>query len=554
MDLSNEENSESVVCVAEDQRGVEANMENEQSAKGSEEVLNKGSEKKKGAFDEFLAEIGTHESPENKIAYILQFMESALSQGGSPSFKNFWEARKRCLALFKDQTFSHAVRTHLWSKYVELSKEAHRLKEVLDEQSAFAAEQIKLAIGALEQDLEKMSDPKAFPSNLKFDPVAKSVESHESYYIEKQRELSLLNAFAARINSLRKELIKTDMRIRYKNGFFQQLSKAGDQVFPQRKELIKEVSQQFIGHVDEFIDQYFSGAKLEQPLYFLRDEIKALQNMAKVLTLNTQSFNQTRMKLSECWDRIKKLEKERKKDRTKLHAEFKEAAEHVEPTLKELEDQFESSNLDEKQLNQSLQEVNRLMSEVRLSREDVKKFRERLTKIRRHVADKASALEKERLEAQRKLEEERKEQYAKIFSTLEELVQDVSGKSVDEVNTEWDRIQGEFNQLTLTKWEKHDIERQSKLLQDQLSKLKIENLSSNDREAFDQLQELLKECKQRRKEIRNQLEDFRKASGSSGLDFEQALKQSELVEQEKLRLSSVDDEIANIESRIKKLS
>jgi len=384
--------------------------------------------------------------------------------------------------------------------------------------------------------------------------VAKSMESHLTYYIEKQRELSLLNAFAARINSLRKELIKTDMRIRYKNAFFQQLSKTGDQVFPRRKELIKEVSQQFNEHVDLFIEQNFCGDKLEQPLYFLRDEIKALQNMAKVLTLNTQSFNQTRMKLSECWDRIKKLEKERKKDRTKLHAEFKEAASHVEPKLKELEEKFESSNLDEKQVSELIQEVNRLMSEVRLSREDVKNFRERLNKIRRHEADKAAALAKERSAKLKQLEEDRKEQYSKIFKALESLVQNVTNTSMDEVESERSRLKGEFEALELTKWEKHDVERQFRLLQDQLSKLKIENLSSDDREAFDQLQELLKECQQRRKEIRKQLEDFRKASGSSGLDFEQALKQSELVEQEKQRLESVYAEITDIEIRIKNLS
>jgi len=547
MSLSNEENSENVALASENENVTDLSQE-----KG--ETVEQEGDKKKNGFDEFLAGLEKQQTPENKVSYILQYMESSLSQGGAPSFKNFWEARKRCLALFKEETFSHAVRTHLWSKYVELSKEAHRLKEVLDEQSAFAAEQIKLAIAALEQDLDKMSDPQAFGSEIEFGTVAKSIEPHIDYYLAKQRELSLLNAFAARINSLRKELIKTDMRIRFKNGFFQQLSKAGDRVFPRRKELIKEISERFNEHVDVFIEKCFSGAKIEQPLYFLRDEIKSLQNMAKVLTLNTQSFNQTRMKLSECWDRIKKLEKERKKDRHKLYAEFKEGAAHVEPKLKELEETYQSSGLSDHQLADAIQEVSQLMSEVRLSREDVKKFRDRLNKIRRQEEEKASAAEKERKKKLRQIEEERKERFGEVFGKLEALIQKASSLKPDEIETEKENLQQEFDNLALTKGEKSDVERLYKLLQDAISKIKIENLSSDDRDALVQLEKILRECKQRRKEIRNQLEEYRKASGSSGLDFEQALKQSEQVEQEKQRLATVDEEIVEIESRIKKLS
>ncbi|NGX57367.1 MAG: hypothetical protein K940chlam3_00258 [Chlamydiae bacterium] len=550
MDLSTDQNNEEATCVEE----LDVAMEGE--IKDGEMPNKKQSSKpsKKGVFDTFLEDLEGQDTPENKISFILQFMDISISQGGSPSFKNFWEARKLCLSLFKEENLSYVVRTHLWGKYVELSKEAHRLKEVLDEQSAFAAEQIKLAIESLEEDLGKMSEPLKYAPELKFDSCAKFIAEDEGHYIKVQRELALLNAFASRINALRKELIKTDMRIRFKNTFFQRLSLAGDKVFPRRKELIKEISQRFIVDIDQFIEENFSSSHFQQPLYFLRDEIKSLQSMAKVLTLNTQAFNQTRMKLSECWDKIKKVEKERKKDRAKMHASFKENVAQVEPKIQELEAKYAAQELNDAQVKASIKEIQDFMRSIKLGRDDVKKLKERLHKISAQQVSMASAVEKERTERQRKVEEERQAAFAKVFSELELLIKDINGQPMEKVVSERDRLIEEFDQLSLTKWESHDIKQQFKVFEDKLSKMKIDNLSTNEREAYDQLQTLFEECQKRRKDIREQLEDYRKASGSSGLDFEQALKQSELQEHEKGRLADVDAEIAEIEKRIQGLA
>lgn len=545
MDLPADQKSENTSCIEEEMEIMEENNKSQHSESSKPS--------KKGIFETFLKELEEQDSPEKKIASILQFMESSLSQGGTPSFKNFWEARKLCLSLFKEENLSYAVRSHLWSKYVELSNEAHRLKEVLDEQSAFAVEQIKLAIEALENDLEKMSDPLSHAPEVQFNPSPNFIEENEGAYIDIQRELSLLNAFAARINALRKELIKTDMRIRFKNTFFQKLSLAGDKVFPRRKELIKEISRQFMSDVEHFIEENFSSLQFSQPIYALRDEIKALQSMAKILTLNTQAFNQTRMKLSECWDKIKKVEKDRKKERAKVQASFKENVALIEPKLKELEEKYANQELNDSQVDSSIKEVQDLMRSVKLGRDDVKMLKDRLHKIRSQQAEKASAEEKMRLEEQKKIEAERKEAFEKVFEELETLVKDVEEIGLEKALSQRDQLSGEFIKLSLTKWEKHDVERLFKGLEDKFSKMKVENLSTDDREAYNQLQTFLNECKERRKEIRQQIEDYRKAGGSSGLDFEQALKQSELLENEKERLAAVDAEIEDIEKRIKGL-
>ena len=65
-------------------------------------------------------------------------------QPQSPHFKDFWEARRLCLPLFKEN-MNPKSRSLLWAEYIEISAEARKLKEILDEQSPFAVEQIELA-------------------------------------------------------------------------------------------------------------------------------------------------------------------------------------------------------------------------------------------------------------------------------------------------------------------------------------------------------------------------------------------------------------------------
>ena len=66
--------------------------------------------------------------------------------------------------------------------------------------------------------------------------------------------------------------------------------------------------------MERFVAKHFRGEEvIGAPHYALREEIKALQGMAKILTLNSSVFSRTRVRLSECWDKIKVLEKEHKR-------------------------------------------------------------------------------------------------------------------------------------------------------------------------------------------------------------------------------------------------
>ena len=175
---------------------------------------------------------------EGKIRLSIDFMSAALSHSGTPRFKDFWEGRRLCLPLFKEN-ISPKVRSQLWGSYIELSTEAKRLKEILDEQSAFAIEQIELAIQGLESDLERYDHILSQSQEAPLLPECVTLKDKEEFYSQVQRELALLNTLAVRVNGMRKEVVKTEMRIRIKNKLLERLSLCGDQIFPRRKELIK---------------------------------------------------------------------------------------------------------------------------------------------------------------------------------------------------------------------------------------------------------------------------------------------------------------------------
>src|SRR5579871_3448622 len=105
----------------------QSNVEREQVAAPEERAP-----KPSAAFQEFSDKFASFPTPEEKVAYGLEFMRSSISQEGSPRFREFWEARRQILPCFKEN-LNPAIRSKLWGEYVELTVEARRLKEILEE-------------------------------------------------------------------------------------------------------------------------------------------------------------------------------------------------------------------------------------------------------------------------------------------------------------------------------------------------------------------------------------------------------------------------------------
>lgn len=500
----------------------------------------------------FLAHLDTLPDAEAKLRYAIDMMSSSIAQSGNPNFKSFWEARKHSLNLFKEN-ISHSVRAQLWGKYTELSDEARRLREILDEQSAFAAEQIDIAIKALEEEIDHLSVLIEKAPTVEFPSFVKSLEEKHPFYNITQKELNILNAQASRINALRKELIKTEMRIRFKNKFFQRLSLLGDRVFPRRKELIKEISQHFIEDIDAFIDANFRGDEAPHYLFAFREEIKALQGIAKILTLNTQSFTHTRTRLSECWDKIKRLEKDRKKERSKLKEIFRQNFDIVMPKIDELAQGLHNAALSVQEANQRIDEISTMIHDLDLGREEVTELRSELNKSRKFIQDKQKEEELIRQQHETQRERQKQEKVQLLREKIADLLAQSESLDLDKISIERDTLLEEIQNAPTTRIEKQELERLLKPLKDIITEKResaLLNLSADDQQSLQQLKLILKQRKERRDEIKTQLEVYRKASGSSGFDFEKAMQYNTQINEEKERLEKINEGIQEIKNKI----
>ncbi len=502
-----------------------------------------------------LAEVHKAETLDLKVQTTVDLMEKALAQTGAPHFKTFWELRKLALDFFKEN-ITPALRLQLWGRYTELTKEARRLKEILDEQTAFAVEQIEIAIKALEDEQASFAERLETATDVDFGVRSATLEARDDFYRSRQRELQLLNAEATRINALRKELIKTEMRVRQKNKFFQRLSAAGDRVFPRRKDLIKEVSESFITDVEAFVNNSFDNTDLVDSLFFLREEIKALQTVAKVLTLNTRSFTQTRTRLSESWEKVKILEKERKKERLKKKAQYRQQFDELAQKIDEVVKAFANDGLSTNDATKQLDEISSEMRSTELGRDEITDLRQKLNEAFNPIRDKLRQGEEDRKREEVEREQARKSRIESLRQRIEALLNSPLDSTVDAITTERNAILEEMSDKTITRIEKVELERLIKPVRDLLADrraLALLSLSADDQQTLSQLREFHKERLSLRQEIKAQLEHYRKTIGSSGLDFEQAMQYHEQQRLEKERLDKADSAIREIEQKIAEL-
>lgn len=491
---------------------------------------------------------------EAKLLCIIAFMESSLSQTGTPHFRSFWDSRKLCLPLFKAH-IAPAVRSNLWEKYTALSKEARRLKEVLNEQSAFAEEQILIAIEALETEMVKIERLHAEGGVSHELPIiqCQALQAKQDFYATSQNLLSLLNASATRINALRKELIKTEMRVRKKNQFFQKLSAAGDRVFPLRKEMIKQVSDQFMADVDAYITAEFASDRMRDSIFNLREEIKSLQSIAKVLTLNAQAFNQTRLRLSECWDRLKGLDKERKQQRAEQKAVFQQNAEAIVQKIDLLQQGMQDNKHSIEDIEKHLREITGGMRQVELGREEIQMLRTKLDAIRQPLQAQREREEQERQHHERERVRLKLQKVQDLKEEVRTLIENAPSLALEDIVTKREELIQIIQVTDVSRFEKDEIERNLKQLRDIIADKKEQSLmtlSDDDRQALQQLRELLKQRKERRQEIKDTIETLRKVKAVSGLDFERAMTNQMQLDEEKERLEKMNQGIEEIEAKI----
>ena len=490
------------------------------------------------AFKKFRESFEQAKEIEEKVSIAIEFMKVVLGQTDGVSLKDFWDAKKLCGPLFKEK-MNPIKRNHLWNEYTHLGDEARRLKDIMDEQSAFSIEQIELAIEALEKEIKQYDTLLKQVPSLTFPNVSKSLQSKENEYREIQQELQLLKTLIARLDALRKEILGTDMRISHKNRILKRLSKLGDLVFPKRKELIKRVSDAFILDVEGFVKERFPEGEERPtaPYYALRSEIKGFQALAKFLTLNTAAFTKTRKMLSECWDTVKEQEKEHKKE---MGEKSEEQQQNYEDLLVKVNAFVEfcskDENLDRGKILDQASSIQDEMKNMTLNRDHVIKLRSEIQKARTDALDKIKGAATKARDAKLKVMQDFKDGLLKAIEEEENL-------SHDELLQNETALKETFKKLSLSSLDTLQIERN-------FSDLHGFILDKRDASSKEELEALFDEREALYEEVKVQIEVYRKEMGGSSLDFEKAMTYRELFDSAKIHLDKEIEALQKLEEKL----
>ena len=490
---------------------------------------------------EFLAQIERLGTPEEKLDRAVAFMQEILEGGGPHQFREFWEARRLCLELF--QTPIHpTVRVRLWTRYSELCREARRLKELFEEQSSFITEQVEKAIDAIEEDFSTLDAKLATMPEIEALRGCKSIVNHFGQYQTLQHELNYLNSFASRITALRKEVLKTEIRHKQKARLLERLRVLGDWIYPRRKQAIHDVSELFLADVAAFIQLTFVGELKTHELFDAREEIKTLQGVGKLLTLSTDAFTKTRLQLSECWDSIKTVLKEKKKAQSEQRQTFRQHKDEIFAAIDTAKSAIEGDTLKGDDAWKELRKIDSHMNSLSLGHHDVRAAREKLRELGALVDQKRGGLEKETP----RVRAEHKSPANELRSRGEAVLEMAAG--LTDIEGAFLTLQQDAATRALSKSERIELDRVFSKIQRKIAGLRHERLPSLTSE--EAIEEELAVLEDMRVEIKHQLEVWRKASGGFGCDFSEGLRYQELAEDARGRLEGIEVMIEELEGRL----
>lgn len=292
-------------------------------------------------------------------------------------------------------------------------------------------------------------------------------------------------------------------------------------------------------------------------MFFLRKEIKNLQQAAKYLAISSDIFSSTRLQLSKCWDQLKGLEKEIRQEQSRLKVVSTENSKEVRERLSQLSQLLEEGK-DLVKLRKELDGISKRMRSLDLTHEDVVALKGELQGVFDKLKEKQE-IEDKRLQEQaarnRQIQQEAiKELNEKIEAFSEKCL---SGNITNESRSEWGELKHKLTKATyLTASEKFPLEnRLNAILQYIISFLEEQLLSSaHADEKLVHMRQVLAQRQERRKELKHKLEYDKKLLGSSGLDFDLAMQYSALVEQDKRALEELDEAIVELKQQIQQLS
>ncbi|MBN2480005.1 MAG: hypothetical protein JXA94_07235 [Parachlamydiales bacterium] len=500
-------------------------------------------DKKINEIEKIKIKLDDFSSNEEKINFLLDEMRNALNDETQVDFNYFWGLKNLCLTIFK-LPINSISRVEFWKRFIDISNQSKKIKEIFDDNISFEIEQIELTIDSLEKDLNNFSQIAESVKDLELNNSLQALFSKKEYFLNIHKELSVLNSFSIRINSLRKEIIKTNMRLSLKNRLLKRLSAVGDFVFPKRKELIKDLSQEFLNCIDSYIENF----DLKNSKYFiLKDEIKSLQSIAKVLTLNTHSFTTSRLKLSDCWDKVKVAEKEYKQDRLKSLEVVNKVTDKIDALHAMCKNDPEDKNIEKTE-----DEIVNFMKTLELTSADVKFLKNKIKNAKAPIFEKKQHEKIERINVQKQEEESRVQKIEDIKNHLKDLI---SKKeiSLEELENEKIDLDEKMKSLNLLKFEKLIMDKDFKVLKDLIEEKKEIKLFENESDELKSFKLLLEQKRLKKQTLKQNLDNLKKELSGSGFDFEKAMIYRELIDSEKLRFDELDASINELEDKIDEL-
>lgn len=503
-------------------------------------------------MEEFIEEknvaVEIKEKPENRIRNSLDFMRACLAQDKVPAFRDFWEAKQLCLELFKENIPSH-TRGVFWQEYVDLMKQARTLKEILDEKSAFSEEQIRLAIQAIVDDLDQLNervhsvDKKLFPENSTI------FKGREESYLTLQHELDLLNLIAKRIKSLRDELIEINIRIRTKNQFFAKLSEIGDRVFPRRKELIESISSFFQQDVEQFISK--CGDFDATACFGLKEEIKILQNIAKEISLNTNVFSVTREMLSAFWNQIRQKEQQFKVEKAEKREVYQKNMQSINPKIDAFMKSFEDKVVSEKEIDHKLDALFEESKALELGKEEIKFLKMRLSDCKKSLIEQIKQKKQQKQAEEREENQHREHKLRLLHEEIQSHIDRAEGLSLDVLVEKWEFFLKQIQGLVREGIEQLFFQNLLAMLKDLVQEKKLVLwMGEKNADLKPNVEQLLEDRVEERKKVKMSLEAHRRIVGGSSLNLEMAMQYQKLIEDERMRLDSLEMLIEEIEQKL----
>lgn len=203
-----------------------------------------------------------------------------------------------------------------------------------------------------------------------------------------------------------------------------------------------------------------------------------------------------------------------------------------------------------------LNSIQHAMRQVSLVKQDVITLKDLMAQVSQPMHQQKQLQQQQRRQQEEAVELERKQKVQDYQQEIQSFLQSISTQDLGALQEQYTALRQRLNGLVCQKSERHVLDALFKQIKDALMEKQeaaVLNLPDESRQLLEELNQILQVRKDRRREIKLQLDDYRKMLAGSSLDLEKVMLTQELVDQEKEALEKCDASIVEIEKKIQDL-